>query len=284
MKKRPSSVVTVLETLWDNSMKATAYSWTRLNTGMFVAVKNMIDMGIAFEASDFTAMSKEFGGSHWMSPEIWYSHACEVSNTKCCQAIETYMGRPAYIFHGERLCVGSYFQWQGLRAKVTSINGAGLVACTYNSRPTSLDGPTKIDKRFTITRDDLKAAERGEKSGINPDRLRIERLIVWTRRTGEGIFCRRAKSDLIGNYGTLKEAFLKHTNGEPIHKVLEWLWGHGDIDYHKPPDISKCWRADAIRAVVEWDRDVLPYVAKILDRTKFVSAKAQETVPELVEA
>ena len=34
--------------------------------------------------------------------------------------------------------------------------------------------------------------------------------------------------------------------------------------------------AEQIRAAVDWDRDVLPYVEMILDRTRFVSKKPKE--------
>jgi hypothetical protein len=196
------------------------------------------------------------------------------------------MGRPPYIFGGNRLYSGAELAWQGTKAKVTSLNGAGLVACTYKPRREGSYESAKIDKRFSIARDDLKAAEKGEQAPPNPERQRIERLLLWLPKTARrNPFCTSTKGILIGQYVTLKEAFLKNDSGCKMMSVLEWLWEHGGREGWKVLAFDlRDTTADQVRAAVDWDRDVLPYVEKILDRTKFVSAKPKETMPELVEA
>jgi hypothetical protein len=63
-----------------------------------------------------------------------------------------------------RLCVGQKFEWHvrlktKFRVKVTSFSDGGekphVVACSYKPKTSGVYSPDKVDRRFTITHDDI---------------------------------------------------------------------------------------------------------------------------------
>lgn len=148
-------------------------SWQRLNGSMYAAVNLAIGAGLRFDADDFAVICKEFRGGYWfgndgveMYGEGFYSRAVEVGNSSACQSFEAWRERPPFIFGGKRLHLRAEFDWQGLKVKVTSFSkdSATIGACSYKRVPTGSGTwkyeKEKVDRRFRISIDELRAAER----------------------------------------------------------------------------------------------------------------------------
>lgn len=142
MAKKQTPVQLVIGTLYDESMKATGHSWTRLNGVLRSAMSDLIRAGVKFDVDDVADAVNHFGGRYWSSSaEDWYSSACDgVGNTSAALSLEKYFGRSPFIWAERtktptRLCVGSDLTWRGEKVTVTSFDDARrtLTACSYTN-------------------------------------------------------------------------------------------------------------------------------------------------------
>jgi hypothetical protein len=271
-----SAVMQAMDAIWKGAMAATGHSYTRLNGNMGSFVRNFIEIGMEFGPNDFKEMNAQYRGGYWFNEENWYSQAVNVNNIKACQSLEAYLDRPPFLYKGKRLCVGSEFVWEGKRTKITSLQLSSFVAVIHNYE----DGTTKIAKRYTITRDMLKAKEKGEQPPPNPEWERIERLLRWLPKTSprrDPFTCGGTK-DRLRAWGTLKQAFLECRDASKVRSCLEWLWDHGGMENWKARlfDLQELSHEQLV-AAVDFDRDVLPYIILLLDKPKFKSQRKEVT-------
>lgn len=149
--------------VWEYKLGATGHSWQRINAAMHQALSLAISAGLVFHENDVIDIYTNMRGGYWFGAggtERFYALAAgsRAPNESACKALEKALGRAAFVHDGTRLHVGSYIQWGEHSAKVTSFakDGLSLVACTYKD-----DGnERKIDRRLTITLDEIKAAEK----------------------------------------------------------------------------------------------------------------------------
>jgi hypothetical protein len=173
-----SPVVQLMILVWNNVNHVTSHSWERLNQAMLQALFLAIGSGWAFEVDDFKEIYESFRGGRWLGHqglEGPYAKAISVANRSAAMAIEAYLERPPFMMnnvdqpgggiymHGgwtrkrDRLAVGSQFDWEGYRVRVTSFSGKDeLIACYYKQMKRS-ESPAK---RFRISRKDLPRPEK----------------------------------------------------------------------------------------------------------------------------
>jgi hypothetical protein len=139
MKKVSSPAFQFVAHAWD---AIPGNSWHRINSGMYSALNNAIRSGMKFDPQDIVQMGEQFDAGYWITNggEGLYELACGSQrgsgNTSAAIAMETWMGRPAYLWAErsktpERLYVGARFTWRGHLVTVTSMGAESLVACTY---------------------------------------------------------------------------------------------------------------------------------------------------------
>lgn len=170
-----STVISFLEILWRNTKNG---GWTGLNNSMYHGLMLAISSGFKFDVDDFDKVSKRFRLNRWMGDgEGLYAKACEC-NTSAAMSFEKHISRKPFMLHGKRLAVRSEFKWVAdFPAKlageelILAIQDMRAISLTVNSFPDNNEyinagfyslpswerergkGP---DKRFKITRDDLK--------------------------------------------------------------------------------------------------------------------------------
>jgi hypothetical protein len=170
MKKRPSPAFELVKLVWDCKCVEVAHSWRVINSSMQRALKLAIEAGLAFKDGDFETIFNTMRGEYWFPlfassrGEGFYVTACESGNGSACRSFEAWKQRPPFILAGKRLHHGSTLAWGDARyCVVTSFSedGQSLTACSYKEpAPGDAYGPEhKIDKRITITIEELRAEE-----------------------------------------------------------------------------------------------------------------------------
>lgn len=190
-KDKRSAVIQLLDLIWENANAAVDHSWERLNHAMYAALKMAVGAGFEWHASDFKHVVENYSSGRWISDSTeWvYTLAVVCGNSSAFKSYEAWANREPFIADDvglreysaggymhmtgdrqkERLAVGFTFPWRGYTVKVTSFakDGKSLTACSYKPRAEGEYGD-KVEKRFTITRDDIIAdrAERKERKEI----------------------------------------------------------------------------------------------------------------------
>lgn len=167
-KQGPSPAMRLVSTVWENRCGSTEHSWRRVNQAMHEALSLAISGGLSFAVDDFAEIYRSMRGGYWMGdPEGFFAHAVEEGHRQACASFEAWTKRPPFIWEGKRLAIRASFQWAGVVVHVTSFTTKGdvpaIVACSYKPRASRHDYSPGIEKRFTITVDDLKRAERDRK-------------------------------------------------------------------------------------------------------------------------
>jgi hypothetical protein len=181
-KKQQSSVLDLLDQVWNHWGQATRHSWDRVNNSMRATLTLAIGSGMEFGPDDFHEIEKRyrfhFWGYHQSGgfAEGWYTRAVTDGNLSAARAFENWKGRKPFILDNimpdrnsqylrrvglrqrGRVAVGYQFGRQGKLGTVTSFteNGASLTACSYKPDPEG-GYRREIDKRYTITQADVRA-------------------------------------------------------------------------------------------------------------------------------
>lgn len=173
MKKKqdtPSPAIEILDITYHSCCESVPSSWQTINSAMQDALKLAIVSGFRFDIDDFKYIVDGYKSDYWIGADVerWYSMAVAAANKSAFASYEHYKNRKGIIADNvthdvgfdrvqrqkDRLAVGSQFKWNGQDVSVTSFSDDGLsvVACSYK------DGDRrKIDKRYSITADDIKA-------------------------------------------------------------------------------------------------------------------------------
>jgi hypothetical protein len=161
-KSTPSPAYVLVHHVWTHAQQATGPSWVRLNAAMARAVLLAVEAGLCFNVDDFTTMLSTMRGHYWFPGESVYARAVECANLSACKAFEAHAERPPFIFSGSRLAVGSTLDWAGRRCEATSFaaDGRSLIACVRRYE----GGVWKVEKRYRIGLDELRAAEAARKA------------------------------------------------------------------------------------------------------------------------
>lgn len=157
---RETPVHLMARTLYRESLAATGHSWQRLNGALFALVRIAITAGVEFAEDDIRACARDCQGGYWFGvdgPENWYSVAVEVGNLSACASIEHYLKRPRWRIDGAILHVGAEIKWDGHTCKVTSLGAESISACHYKAKASHTERD-KIERRYTITAEDIAAA------------------------------------------------------------------------------------------------------------------------------
>ena len=161
----------LVDHVWKHKLGATGHSWQRINAAMHQALSLAISAGLVFHENDVIDIYANMRGTYWFNAggaENFYPLAVNSQNYSACKAIEKAVGRPAFVYEGARLHVGSNIAWEGRCATVTSFasDGLSLIACTYAEPTKEHPYRSKVERRLTITLDEIKAAEKSRKATI----------------------------------------------------------------------------------------------------------------------
>lgn len=183
-KKQQSAAMKLVMLVWESRMDDTGFSWTRVNQGMSMAVKLAIHCGMEFHKTDFGTMSAELRMGRWCGADLgeqWYTQAIETNHASAIASYEEWRKRKPFLVQPSpdnenrmRLHVGARFEWycKKIRHFVTVTSFAKdqsfVTACTYKpyeksercktcSQEKYVYSPQKIDKRFKITHDNIRA-------------------------------------------------------------------------------------------------------------------------------
>lgn len=195
-QKKASAVIQLLDLVWNHTNQATPHSWERLNHAMRKSLTLAVGAGFEFEPGDMAIVleSAAYRSHFWIgeSSEWVYALAVTVGNMSAITDYEAMKCRPGFIadqveptgYGGgegflhltstrqrERLAVGFTFPWKGKKVTVTSIGKDALTACSYKA-----PAGHKIEKRFTITREDI-LTERAEQKERRQLTLQLESIL-----------------------------------------------------------------------------------------------------------
>lgn len=178
-----SVVIQLLDLVWENANSSSPFSYERLNHSMRDAVSLAIGSGMTFAVDDVEYIVAHYRSGYWVgsSSEWMYSEAIAVENSSAYESYEKAFGRTGIIAddvsiesrsgytHGSslrrqksRLAVGSKFPWKGQQVSVTSFSTdqQSVTACSYKPQKEG-EYQSKVDRRYSITRDNI-IAERKE--------------------------------------------------------------------------------------------------------------------------
>lgn len=162
--KKQSPALALVWLVWEHCRMQ---SWQHINSAMGDALRLAITANLRFEAGDIHEIVRSCRAQYWMNSESQFASAVERRNTSACQSFEACFGRGPFIWNSYRIAVGSDLIWDGVLCKVTSFGKGSddpkvdsIIACSYKSG----GYPTKIDRRFTVTRHALRAAEKARKA------------------------------------------------------------------------------------------------------------------------
>jgi|GEM_PF-1815389 len=232
MKSNNDPVIQLLDLVWEQANSEVSHSWERLNHAMRGALRLAVGAGFEFAEDTLAKVAGKYRFSRWCGDSVeWiYTQAIAEGNIAAAQSFEAWQGRAPFIADDvdlgrnhhyahmassrqrERLAVGFQFNWKGKRVTVTSFapgdsvtadGGGSLTACSYKAQAAD-DYSNKVEKRFTITRDDIIAdrAERKERKAL------VARLV----KAGKNDGCKA----IIAALGVKSQA---DVDGLPINKI-----------------------------------------------------------------
>lgn len=165
-----SPVVRLVSIVHEHGQGATRAGGDRALDGcIWKAWDLALDSGMEFGLGDFAVLERMVGG---LGSEHVYARVCRSGNGSAVRAWERWTGRAPWMWQGGRLHVGAELPWAGRSCTVTSIHdGEGrLVACSYRERGRDEHGHergrAKVERRFSVTREQLAAADRALKRGL----------------------------------------------------------------------------------------------------------------------
>lgn len=153
------------------------------NTCMQKALDLAIEARMEFGPDDVKTIAAMYDG---IATEWRYAGFVQSGNLSACKSWEKFDGLTPWIWQGERLYSGARLPWAGRDCKVTTFGHDKLVVCSYHVSKWRKDAESrdsKVEKRFTVTREALAAADRAWTAGAAL-RAEIEATDKALDRTG----------------------------------------------------------------------------------------------------
>jgi hypothetical protein len=156
MNEQKSKAIQLLDLVWSCANAGTPFSWERLNSSMYTALKLAVGSGFAFALDDVAYIRNNYRSYYWIgaSYEVIYTEAVIVNNITAIESYEhtynrkpirandCYMGNTSLYSHlsninrkRSRLCLGMGFRYKNTLAWVTKfLPDDKIVACVYEKR------------------------------------------------------------------------------------------------------------------------------------------------------
>lgn len=118
--------------MWQHNQEAQpGHSWLRINQAMHSALMLAVTGGLRFDLGDFNRIVHDFRSGYWIgaSHEMFFTQAVGTSNMSACLSYENWQERKPFKIDGKRMFVGREIQWEGKKAKCTSITADYIIAC-----------------------------------------------------------------------------------------------------------------------------------------------------------
>ncbi len=154
---------------------------------MTEAVTLAIRTRLRFARGDIKTIREFYNIDRLTDLEELYREAIKAGNDSACASFEAYFERPAFVWDGKRLAIGDTFRWPGvgsLRVEDLAKKGTNVRNDWRRKTPLTFEGSahvaprlyavrekyvvlkdkktwrTKVDKRVTLTAEELRAAEK----------------------------------------------------------------------------------------------------------------------------
>lgn len=156
-----SPVVRILRIVNDHTGTSGNKSGENLaNTCMRKAIELVVEARMEFGPDDVKTIAGMYDG---IASEWTYANFVRSGNLSACKSWEKQAGLTPWLWQGQRLYPGAGLPWAGRACKITTFASDRLVACSYRKIRYSENGAdheSKVDKRFTITREKLSEVDR----------------------------------------------------------------------------------------------------------------------------
>ena len=226
-KNEESAALALLRRCYEASR---APSTRELGYGMGEALNACFHLGLRFEADDIRTFYNDLAGREAFGAgggEGHYTRAVEIGNDSACRSFEAFFRRPAFIYDAKRLHVGSQVRWENQWVSITSFSGHGdaavAVACSYTYERSTLRGERrcnqKIDRRFRLTLNDVREAEKQRVAALRHDKLAKEvgqKLDGWSTSHDRGEM----------------HFFVEHLSAEQLQEALAWCKANERLLYY----------------------------------------------------
>ena len=277
MPKKKSKLIKLFEAFWAGQ-ETDGRSYRELNSALDHLMGIAITARIPFELNDWETVYKTYRGTYWFGVPVgegWYTLAAEYGHISCCQSFEKWKARPAFVFDGKRLGLGSEFKWEQERVRVTSFGedhrGHFLGCCLYHPNQ------SKVSKRVKVYLEELRAGERA-KAPPKPEPLREQFLKFFSRE-----ICYSEHREFIRKHRTLKEAWAA-AEGCGFGSIKLILRA---IKYDAPWSVVESWKEieDIRKSVGDFDAVIVPLLkAEIAARKAAAKQKKESNVRENEQA
>lgn len=225
-----SLAITMLRAFYEAGQRVSAREF---GYGMGKALTACFHLGLRFEKNDIEVFARSLGGNEAFGAgggEGYYTDAIEIGNDSACRSFEAFFNRPPFIYNGKRLHIGSHVRWENQWVTITSFSGHGdtavVVACSYTYTRSVYLGDRrcerKIDRRFRLTLNDVREAEKLRVAALRHDNLVKEvgqKLDDWSTSHDRGEM----------------RFFVEHLTTEQLQEAQAWckanerlLYGGGD--------------------------------------------------------
>jgi hypothetical protein len=187
--EKKSTVVAFLQMIWYSVSARKDWSRIRMNTALQSGLSLAINARFKFQQDDFSEIADQLnffywgGSSYHATGESFYSMACD-HNRSAAIAYEKWQKRKPFIYFGKSLAIVFKFNWwekipeeaedkskrkmiiesgyKAIKLNVSSFSKCGnYLNAVWYSKPKWKRKPGAMpDKRFRLTREDLKAVEK----------------------------------------------------------------------------------------------------------------------------
>ena len=160
-----SPALTMIRAVWHGG-RSPGYpnSWEHLNQSISGALSLAITSGLCFDPEDIGEVFRK--GRVAGDADAYHTLAVKSGNRSAADSFDRMRHRKPLTIgkrfpfnpgrcHLRRVFVGVWLDWQGDNVQVTSFadDGESVIACAYH--PYEVGKPTRIRRRYTITRRDL---------------------------------------------------------------------------------------------------------------------------------
>lgn len=177
MKNKKSPALQMIHHVVENMRDSMGRSNEKTNAVITDCISSAIRWGLPFNLGDFKELATPRVASYYNTTlvrhdkieEFWYGLSVGsdrgVENPSATQSIEHWLGRKPFLIipnrdtkTPQRIHVGFRFEYQGKLVACTSFKDKDgtLTACSYKPHKYDERGAEKIDKRFTITHQDVR--------------------------------------------------------------------------------------------------------------------------------
>jgi len=237
-KKSPppkSTVIQLLDIVYDASLESTGHPWERLNTALHIALETAIGVGFKFDIDDWIYIGSHYRSECWLGSnvEYWYSKCVSDCNMSAIASFEKWKEREPFIADNVepidskfahmtgtrqtcRLAVGFSFRWKGAKVTVNSFGDGYVNAASY-------EGHKETPKASAALKKHIAACESSGYSVHYRHYPETRRPLKRFKITRQDLIDNRAETKRRENAVAELESF--NTSDDRNRQIVKWLGG-----------------------------------------------------------